>query len=155
MKQTHAAMKSMSHKYEYTTTILFDTPFWIVLFERIENGMYSVAKEVLGTSEPTSAEIVLFFNRLDDNRLCYSIPVEEAKAVKPKVNFKKIQKEVRKATQQDDFRYVYNKAHIELKKLQEEKKAEKKTVSKLQKEKEKERKFELKQQKKKQKHRGR
>ncbi|MDL2213699.1 YjdF family protein [Bacteroides sp. OttesenSCG-928-D19] len=145
----------MNYKYEHTTTILFDAPFWIVLFERIENGMYSVAKEVLGTSEPTNADIILFFDRLDYNHLRYSIPVEDEKAIKPKVNFKKAQKEARKAIQQDDFRYAYSKAHVELKKLQEEKKAEKKIVSRLQKEEEKERKFELKQQKKKQKLRGR
>ncbi|MDL2243785.1 YjdF family protein [Bacteroidales bacterium OttesenSCG-928-J19] len=149
------SIKSMSNKYEHITTILFDAPFWIILFERVENGMYSVAKEVLGSSEPTNAEITLFFDRLDYNRLRYSTPVEEEKAVKPKVNFKKAQKEARKATQQDDFRYTYSKAHIELKKLQGEKKAEKKTISKLQREEEKEHKFELKQQKKKQKLRGR
>lgn len=148
-------MKSMKHKHEHITTILFDAPFWIVLFERVENGMYSVAKEALGSSEPTNAEIILFFDRLDYNRLRYSTPVEEEKMVKPKINFKKAQKEARKATQQDDFRYTYSKAQVELKKLQEEKKAEKKNVSKLQREEEKERKFELKQQKKKQKLRGR
>jgi len=49
---------------ESTTTILFDEPFWIALFERIENGKYSVAKVIIGTSEPEGVEIAFFLKIL-------------------------------------------------------------------------------------------
>lgn len=140
---------------EHSITILFDSPFWIVLFERIENGKYTVAKEILGTSEPTNAEVLLFFEQLDYDRIRYSTPLDNGKAVKPKTNFKKMQKEIKKATKQSDFKHTYSKAHVELKKLQEQYKAEKKTNSKIRRERDKKKKFEMKQQKKKQKLKGR
>ena len=140
---------------EYTITILFDSPFWIVLFERIEKGKYSVAKEILGTSEPTNAEIALFFDKLDCSRIRYSFPIEEEKAIRHKVNFKRMQRESRKATQPSECKYTYSKAHEELKKMRGQRKTEKKANTKIEKEQEKERKFEIKQKKKKQKMRGR
>lgn len=140
---------------EHTITVMFDSPFWIVLFERIEKGKYSVAKEILGTSEPTNAEIAFFFDRLDYSKIRYSSPIEEEKIIRHKVNFKRMQRESKKATQQSNCKHTYSKAHEELKKLQERSKAEKKVHTKIEKEQEKERKFELKQNKKKQKMRGR
>jgi len=133
---------------------MFDPPFWIVLLERQEKGLYSVAKEIIGSSEPTNTEIVCFFDKLNRRRIRYSSPVEEEKTSKPKVNFKRMRREVRKTTRQEGVKHTYNKAHAELKKLREERKNEKKTTEKIQREENKTRKFELKQQKKKQKQRG-
>lgn len=140
---------------EHIVTIMFEPPFRIVLFENIEKGKYSVAREVIGTSEPTNTELMLFFDRLDFNKIHYTIPIEEEKIPKSKIGFKKMQKKVKKATEQTNYKYAYSKAHEELKKQQEQNKQERKSASKEEKEEKKERKFELKQQKKKQKLRGR
>jgi hypothetical protein len=139
---------------EHIVTVMFDPPFWMVLFESIEKGKYSVAREVIGTSEPTSAEIMLFFDRLDFKKIRYTMPIEGEEAQSNKISFKKMQKKVKKATEQSNYKYTYNKAHEELKKQQEQHKQEKKIVSKEKRDEEKERKFELNQQKKKQKLRG-
>ncbi|MFT4071801.1 MAG: DUF2992 family protein [Dysgonamonadaceae bacterium] len=140
---------------EYILTITFDPPFWIVLFEKTEKEKYSVAREVIGTSEPTNAELMLFFDRLNFNKIHYTEPIEEEKVQKSKISFKKMQKKVKLATEQTNYKHTYSKAHEELKKQQELKKQERKSASKEEKEEEKERKFELKQEKKKQKLRGR
>lgn len=140
---------------EHIITVMFDPPFWIVLFESIEKGKYSVAREVIGTSEPTNTELILFFDRLDFNRIRYTVPTEEEKIHKSKISFKKMQKKVKRATEPTNYKHTYSKAHEELKKQQEQNKQERKSASKEEKEEEKERKFELKQQKKKKKLRGR
>lgn len=140
---------------EHIVTITFDPPFWIVLFESIEEGKYAVAREVIGTSEPTSAEIMLFFDRLDFNKIRYTTPVEEDKAQNNNISFKKMQKKVKKATEQSNYKHTYSKAHEELKKQQEQNKQDRKFINREKRDEEKERKFELKQQKKKQKLRGR
>lgn len=140
---------------EHIVTVIFDPPFWIVLFEKIEKGKYSVAREVIGTSEPTNAELMSFFDRLDFSKIRYTVPVEEEKARKNETSFKKMQKKVKKATKQTNYKHTYSKAHEELKKQQKYNKQERKSVSKEEKKEEQERKFEIKQQKKKQKLRGR
>lgn len=140
---------------KHIITIMFDLPFWIVLFESFEKGKYSVAREVIGTSEPTNAELLQFFDRLDFNRLCYTIPTEEEKVQKSKIGFKKMQKKVKKATEETNYKYTYSKAHEELKKQREQNKQKRESASKEDREEQKERIFELKQQKKKKKLRGR
>ena len=57
---------------EHRVSIVYDAPFWIALFESFWEGAYSVAREVIGTSEPTTSEIILFFERLDWQRLHYT-----------------------------------------------------------------------------------
>lgn len=47
---------------EHRVSIVYDAPFWIALFESFWEGAYSVAREVIGTSEPTTSEIILFLN---------------------------------------------------------------------------------------------
>jgi hypothetical protein len=140
---------------EHIVTVMFDPPFWIILFESVEKGKYSVAREVIGTSEPTSAEIILFFDRLDFKKVRYTTPVEGEKAQSNKINFKKMQKKAKKATEQSDYKHIYSKAHEELKKQQEQNQQERKSINRERRDEEKEQKFELKQQKKKQKLRGR
>jgi hypothetical protein len=143
------------HIPEHIVTVTFDPPFWIVLFESIEEEKYSVAREVIGTSEPTSAEIMLFFDRFNFKEIRYTTPIEEEKTQNSRVSFKKMQKKVKKATEQSNYKHTYCKAHEELKKQQEQNKQERKSFNREKRDEEKERKFELKQQKKKQKLRGR
>ncbi len=145
----------MSCKNEYNITITFDDPFWIALFECRQGKTYSVAKEVIGTSEPRNSDIVLFFNQLDYARLSYSTPTAEKQKEMKKVSFKKQQRIIRKSTGNEPFKYVFSKAHIELKKMMDEKKEVRKTISKEKKEEMKQFKFDLKQQKRKEKHKGR
>lgn len=151
----HYAKHDKLIKSKHTTTITFDPPFWIALFERMDNGMYAVAREVIGTSEPTNAELLLFLDKLDFKAIRYSAPTEDATAIKSKISFKKMQKKVQRATEQSNYKHTYSKAHEELKKQQEKMKLDKKSASKAEREEEKERKYELKQQKKKQKLKGR
>ncbi len=145
----------MKIDFEHTVSVVFDDPFWIVLFEHVENGKYAVAREVLGASEPTNAEITLFFGRLDYSRLRYTTPVEEKKVPKSKIGFKKMQKKIAKAQEQNPCRHTYSKAHTELKRQRDELKAEQKSARKLNREKDREYVFKLRQEKKKQKMKGR
>lgn len=140
-----------------TITVMFDPPFWIVLFEKIEDGKYSVAREVIGSSEPSNSELKIFFNRLYLNEICYSVPAEndDDNNQKKSFNFKRMQREIKKMTVENDTKYTFSKAQAELKKQQELNKQEKKSLSKEEREKERDRRFEQKQQKKKQKLRGR
>ena len=59
---------------DHSVTITFESPFWIALFEMNDEKGYSVAREVIGVSEPTGSDISLFFAHLDFNRLTYSNP---------------------------------------------------------------------------------
>jgi hypothetical protein len=133
---------------------MFEPPFWVVLFERIDEKQYAVAREVIGTSEPTNTELMLFLDTLDCNRLQYTIPVENGKPQKNKISFKKMQREAKKATEQSDYKHTYTKAHEELKKQQQLKKQEMKSLAGKERNEKEEQKFELRQQKKKEKLRG-
>lgn len=145
----------MNPDFEHTISIVFDSPFWIALFECVEKGQYSVAREVISTSEPTTPELLLFFEKLNYRNLHYTTPTDSEQMQKSKIGFKKMQKQVQRATEESSYKHTYSKAHEALKKQQEEKKIERKTISKRQKEDKEERKFEIRQQKKKQKMRGR
>jgi hypothetical protein len=141
-------------KSEHNITILFDPPFWVALFEKIENDKYSVAKAIIGASEPTEVEIANFLNNLDLDELQYTMPIATAKAHKEKISFKKRQKLTREATSESKVKHVYSKSQALLKEQFEANKIEQKTLSKLQKEEIEQRKFDLKQIKKKEKHKG-
>ena len=141
-------------KNEHSITVLFDSPFWIALFERIEDDKYSVAKAVIGASEPTTVEIDNFLNSLDTDRLQYTAPVETSKATKERICFKKQQKLIKKTISDSNVKHVYSKSQALLKEQFEANKKERKTVLKLQKEAIEQHKFELRQIKKKEKHKG-
>lgn len=135
--------------------IIFDEPFYIALFERIVDGQYSVAKEIIGTSDPTNADLLMFFERLQYEKLRFSTPVEgDVEKTQRKVSFKRLQKLAKKETEKRTL-HTYSKAHEQLKLLQEELKLERKKESKAEKEAKEERKFALRLEKKKAKHRGR
>jgi hypothetical protein len=136
-------------------TIFFDEPFWVVLFERYQQGCYSVARQVIGTSEPSGAELLSFFNQLDTNQLAFSNPVKEEKSPAKQVNFKRQIRLVRKTQQVASTKYTYTRAQAYIKVMQAEQKQEIRKKSKLEKELLQQQQFELKQQKKKEKHRGR
>ena len=135
---------------EHIVSIVYDEPFWIALFESFYEGTYSVAREVIGTSD-----IVMFFENLDWQRLHYTVPTVEERQKKYKVSFKKQQKLAQKTMKSSNYKYVYSKAQEELKKQQEQDHKMKKALARHQREEDRERKFEIRQAKKKQKHKGR
>jgi len=129
-------------------TVYFENPFWVGVFEQIENGELSVAKVVFG-AEPKDNEVYeLILKHYDELQFSQAV----ATVVKEKSkNPKRMQREVKKQLQ--DHR-MGTKSQQALKLQHEQSKKERKVRSKQQKEAEIERLFRLKQQKKKEKHRG-
>lgn len=128
--------------------MLFEEPFWIGVFERVENGKLTVAKHTFG-AEPSMAEIYEFVIRRSYD-LKYSPPVD-VDMKREHTNPKRRQREARKMIVQKG---IGTKSQQALQMQREENKIERKQISKEQKEAEKQRRFELKQQKKRTKHRG-
>lgn len=129
-------------------TVYFDEPFWVGVFERIENGKLSVAKVTFG-AEPTDVEVYEFILKHYTN-LSFSLTVATA-AEKAKTNPKRMQRDVRRQLQATG---VGTKSQQALKLQQELNKQERKAKSREQKLVEARRLFELKQLKRREKHRG-
>ncbi len=130
-------------------TVYFDEPFWVGVFERIEDQKLYVAKVTFG-AEPKDYEVYEFILKHYCN-LKFSPAVESA-VKEIKVNPKRMQRAVKKQLQDTG---IGTKAQQALKLQQEQCKQERKVKSREQKLAEAKRMFELKQQKKKEKHRGR
>ena len=129
-------------------TVLFEDPFWIGIFERIDGGKLSVAKVTFG-AEPKDYEILDFVNR-HYYHLKFS-PSVDVIVKQDAVNPKRRQREAR---QQSLVSGIGTKSQQALQLQREESKLERKAISREMKEAEKQRQFELKQQKRKEKHRG-
>ncbi|MGN0171317.1 MAG: YjdF family protein [Acutalibacteraceae bacterium] len=130
-------------------TVYFEDPFWVGVFERIENGKLSVCKVMFG-AEPKDYEVWEFVLK-NYYQLKFS-PSVDVVIKKGATNPKRVQREARK---QATAFGVGTKSQQALQLQREENKSERKSVSREQREAEKQRQFELKQQKRKQKHRGR
>lgn len=129
-------------------TVLFEEPFWIGVFERIEDGKLSVAKVTFG-SEPKDYEVYEFILKH-----YYSLrfsPAVSAVVKEIKKNPKRIQREVKRQLRTVG---IGSKSQQALKLQQEQNKIQRKVKSREQKLAEADRLFELKQRKKKDKHRG-
>ena len=129
-------------------TVYFEAPFWVGVFERIEDGKLSVAKVTFG-AEPKDFELQEYIQK------CYSAlkfsPVVETVVKELKINPKRMQREAKRQMQETG---VGTKAQQALKLQQEQDKQKRKVRSREKKEAEELRKFELKQQKKREKHKG-
>jgi hypothetical protein len=134
-------------------SVLFEEPFWVALIEREIDNRYSVARAIIGTSEPSGATLVDFFDRLNCENLWFSEPVKAEYRVTKEVSFKK-QLHKNREFQDADSLHTYTKAHAMLKQQQSELKTERKKVSRLEKEESVQLKFDIRQQKKKEKHKG-
>lgn len=130
-------------------TVFFEEPFWIGVFERIENGKLSVCKVTFG-AEPKDYEVWEFVLRYY-YQLKFS-PSVDVVVKKEVTNPKRVQREARKQSASSG---IGTKSQQALQLQREEIKLERKTISREQREAEKQRQFELKQQKRKEKHRGR
>ena len=129
-------------------TVYFEEPFWIGIFERIEDGKLSVAKVTFG-AEPKDYEVQEYVQKYYFS-LKFS-PAVDAVAKDIKRNPKRMQREAKKQMQEIG---IGTKSQRALKLQQEQTKQERKVRSQEKKEAEKLRMFELKQQKKREKHKG-
>ena len=129
-------------------TVFFEEPFWVGIFERIEDGRLSVSKVTFG-AEPKDYEVYEFVLR----RRCelrFS-PAVEAAVRETAKNPKRLQRDARR--QMSDMG-VGTKSQQALKLQHEQNKQERRAKSREQREAEAEHRFELKRQKKREKRRG-
>ena len=129
-------------------TVFFEEPFWVGIFERIEDGKLSVAKVTFG-SEPKDYEVQEYIQKY-----YYSLQFSPAVATvvkETKSNPKRMQRDAKKQMQENG---ISTKSQQALKMQQEQNKQERKSKSRERKAAEEIRMFELKQQKKKEKHKG-
>lgn len=130
-------------------TVYFDNPFWVGVFERIEDDKLSVCKVTFG-AEPKDYEVFQFILK-NYSQLKFS-PSVDVKVRKEAKNPKRMQREARKQTALSG---IGTKSQQALQQQREENKLLRKTISKQIQEAENQRRYDLKQQKRKEKHRGR
>ena len=125
-------------------TVFLEEPFWVGIFERIEDGKLSVAKVTFG-AEPKDCEVQEYIQKWYFS-LKFS-PVVENVVKDIKRNPKRMQREVKKQMLEIG---IGTKSQQAL----EQNKQERKEKSRKRKEAEEQRMFELKQRKKREKHKG-
>ena len=129
-------------------TVYFEEPFWVGVFERIEDGKLSVAKVTFG-AEPKDYDVQEYIQKHYAS-LKFS-PAVDAVVKDIKRNPKRMQREARRQMQETG---IGTKSQQALKLQQEQNKQERKIRSKEKKEVEELRMFEMKQLKKREKHKG-
>lgn len=129
-------------------TVYFEEPFWVGVFERVDNNKLSVCKVTFG-AEPKDYEIWEFILKYYYD-LKFS-PVVETEIKQVADNPKRRSRNARKQVKNTG---IGTKSQHALKLQQEESKVEHRQISKEQRDAEKQKQFELKQQKRKEKHRG-
>lgn len=130
-------------------TVLFEDPFWIGLFEMIDQKGLRACKVTFG-AEPTEKEVMEFVDK-NWNQLQFSDAIEASSESGRKINPKR---QLRKAKKQMQSQGIGTKSQQALKLQQEQNKTERKQRSKAEREAEKQRQFDLRQAKKKEKHKG-
>lgn len=130
-------------------TVYFEDPFWVGMYERIEDDGLSVCKVTFG-AEPSDQEIYAFMLE-NGNKLVFgpAIPAEEKH--RSHRNPKRMQRAIAKQMQHPG---VGTKAQQALQLARAEGKQARKAKSRAQKLEEQERQFSLRTQKRKEKHRG-
>ena len=129
-------------------TVFFEDPFWVGVFERIEDGRLSVAKVTFG-AEPKDYDVQEYIQKYYSS-LKFS-PAVDTVVKDIKRNPKRMQREVKRQMQESG---IGTKSQQAFKLQQEQDKQERKVRSREKKEVEELRMFELKQQKKREKHKG-
>ena len=129
-------------------TVYFEEPFWVGVFERIEDGKLSVAKVTFG-AEPKDYEVQEYIRKYYSS-LKFS-PAVDTVVKDIKRNPQRMQREAKKQMQETG---IGTKSQQALKLQQEQNKQERKVRSREKKEADELRMFELKQQKKREKHKG-
>ena len=129
-------------------TVFFEDPFWVGVFERIENGRLSVAKVTFG-AEPKDYEVQEYIQKYYSG-LKFS-PAVDTVVKDVKRSPKRLQREAKKQMLEIG---IGTKSQQALKLQQEQNKQERKVRSREKREADELRMFELKQQKKREKHKG-
>ena len=129
-------------------TVYFEEPFWVGIFERIEDGKLSVAKVTFG-AEPKDYEVQEYIQKYYFS-LKFS-PAVETVVKDIKRNPKRMQRSAKKHMLETG---IGTKSQQALKLQQEQNKQERKEKKRKKKEAEEQRMFELKQRKKREKHKG-
>lgn len=129
-------------------TVYFDDPFWVGVFERIEDGTLSVCKVTFG-AEPKDYEVWEFVLRH-----YYALKFSSAVKAALKQSADNPKRRQRKAKEQLQNVGIGTKSQQALAAQREEMKTNRKKVSKALKEADQQRRFEIKQQKRKEKHNG-
>ena len=124
-------------------TILFEDPFWIGLYERIDENKYEVCKITFG-AEPKDYEVYEFLLKNWD-KLKFSPSIEIETAQDRKINPKRMQREISSHLQNKG---IGTKAQQALKLQHEQNKVERITKSREQREAEQDRQYALRQKKK-------
>ena len=129
-------------------TVLFEEPFWIGFYERLDGGRYEVCKILFGV-EPKDYEVYDF---LLQNWSClrFSPSIEADVTEAHRVNPKRMQRQVSRELTSG----IGTKAQQALKLQQAEGKQARQTRSREQREAEAQQKFDLRQEKRRQKHKG-
>ena len=130
--------------------VFFEEPFWIGVFEKLQDGKLSVCKVTFG-AEPKDYEILDFILQNYD-QLRFSPSVNSEEKHRDRINPKRMQREVKN---QINAVGIGTKSQQALKLQLEQGKLQRKIRSKEQMEELKEYQYEQKLQKKKEKHRGR
>ena len=129
-------------------TVYFEEPFWVGVFERIEDGKLFVAKVTFG-AEPKDYEVQKYIQKYYFS-LKFS-PAVETVVKDIKRNRLGMEREAKKQTMETG---IGTKSQQALKLQQEQNNQERKERSRKKKEAKEQRMFELKQQKKREKHKG-
>lgn len=129
-------------------TVYFEEPFWVGVFERIENDRLSVCKVTFG-AEPKKCELWSFLLRHYATLL-----FSEGVLIEPKRRADNPKRRQRMVQQQMRHVGIGTRSQQALAAQRDAQKTERKAVTRAQKEAESERRFVLKQQKRKDKHRG-
>ena len=134
---------------EARLTVYFEEPFWVGVFERIEEDRLSACKVTFG-AEPKDYDVLGYILE-HYHELAFSEPVaheERERADNPK-------RRQRAAAREMQQTGVGTRSQQALQAQREMMKTERRQITKQEREAEEQRRFELKQQKKKEKHRGR
>ena len=111
------------YKISGKLTVYFENPFWVAVFEHIEDGLLSVSKVTLG-AEPKDYEIYEFvlnrYNKLQFSSVVAAVIKEEKK------NHKRVQRELRKQAKEMG---IGTKSQNVLKLQQEQNKQERKSIN--------------------------
>ena len=129
-------------------TVFFEDPFWVGVFERIDDGKLSVCKVTFG-AEPKDYDVWEFILQNYD-RMVFS-PAVETETKQTADNPKRRLRNARKQTERSG---IGTKSQQALQLQREGMKAERRQISREQRDAEAQRRFEMKQLKKKEKRRG-
>lgn len=130
-------------------TVFFDEPFWVGVFERIDDGLLQTARVVFG-SEPKDYEVYDYILK-NMTSLKFSLPIPVNQPQESRINPKRLQRMIHKEV---ESKGIGTKAQLAIKQEIEARKLERKDLSKEKRDELKQLKFQLRQKKKKEKQKG-